>query len=132
MIKLTRMPGGAIDVALDDSADPAGTVATVLYALLYTDQRAPLAREPDHFAARGWWADPQAGSGLWHVRRQGLSDAAKAETLAMVRDALAREPALTDLSVTYAPDDAGGNISWMQVRIAGKHNEREFLLNLSL
>lgn len=135
MIKLTRLPGGGMDVALDDGTDPVGAVATVVYALLYTDQRAPLSREPDHFAARGWWADPEAGSGLWHVRRQGLSEAARAEAVAMVRDALTREPALTGLSVDVVPAQAAqaeGSVSLLQLRITGQHNEREFFLNLSL
>lgn len=136
MIKLQVLPGGGFGVALDDSADPAGAVATVVYALLLTDARAPEAREADSFAARGWWAKPDAGSGLWHVRRQGLSAAARLETVRMIEAALVREPALTGVQVLDATggavEAAPGSVSGMQVSVSGQHNGREFLIDLAL
>lgn len=139
MIKLIRLPGGGFDVALDDPADPAGAVATVVYAALLTDARAPEAREADGFAARGWWARPAAGTGLWHVRRQGLDDAARLETVRMVEQALAREPSLADVQVldaTDSTDGAGGgsegSISEVRLSVGGKHNGRQFLIDVAL
>lgn len=130
MIKLIRLPGGGFDVALDDPADPAGAVATVVYAALLTDARAPEAREADGFAARGWWARPTAGTGLWHVRRQGLNDAARLETVRMVEQALAREPSLTEVQVT---DTTGpGSVSEVRLSVAGKHNGLQFLMDVAL
>lgn len=130
MIKLTVLPGGGLDLALDDASDPSGAAATVVYALLLTDARAPTEREPDAFVAGGWWARPTAGSGLWHVRRQGLGDAARLETLRTIEQALAREPTLANVQVTDV--SGSGNISAMLVSIEGQHNGREFLIDLSL
>lgn len=133
MIKLVVLPGGGMDVELDDSGDASGAVATVVYALLQTDARAPVDREADSFTARGWWADATVGSGLWHVRRQGLSAAARLETVRMVEVALAREPALTDVVVTDATDGVGpGSVSGVQVAVSGKHNGLDFLIDLTL
>jgi len=133
MIKLEVLPGGGMDVVLDDSGDASGTVATVVYALLLTDARAPIEREADSFAARGWWADATAGSGLWHVRRQGLSAAARLETVRMIETALAREPALSEVAVVDATDGTGpGSVSGVQVTVSGKHNGQDFLIDLTL
>jgi phage gp46-like protein len=130
MIKLIRLPGGGFDVALDDTADPAGAVATVVYAALLTDARAPEAREADGFAASGWWARPTAGTGLWHVRRQGLGDAARLETVRMVQQALERQPALTGVQVT--DESAPGSVSELRLGVSGKHNGVTFLMDVTL
>jgi phage gp46-like protein len=130
MIKLIRLPGGGFDVALDDTADPAGAVATVVYAALLTDARAPSAREADGFAASGWWARPTAGTGLWHVRRQGLDDAARLETVRMVREALAREPSLVNVQVTNTT--APGSVSELRLGVSGQHNGITFLMDVTL
>ena len=130
MIKLKRLPGGGFDVDLAGSQDAEGTVATVVYALLLTDQRAPVEREPDAFARRGWWADPQAGSGLWHVRRQALDGAARDETVRMVRERLQQEPAFAELVVADASPP--GSVSDLQMAISGQHNGRQFLMNVTL
>jgi phage gp46-like protein len=130
MIKLIRVAGGGFDVALDDPADPAGAAQTVVYAALLTDARAPVGREADGFAARGWWARPTAGTGLWHVRRQGLDDAARLETVRMVQQALDREPTLTNVQVADATQP--GTVSEVQLAISGKHNGRAFLVDVTL
>ncbi len=131
MIHLQRLPGGGFDIGVSDAVDGEHqAVATVLYALLYTDQRAPEGREADGFAARGWWHDPQAGSGLWHVRRQGLTDAARRETVDMITDALSKEPALTNVEVADLSPQRSD--SRMDVRITGLHNGRQFLIDLPL
>ena len=130
MIKLIRLPGGGFDVALDDTTDPAGAVATVVYAALLTDARAPEARETDGFVARGWWARPTAGTGLWHARRQALGDSARTETVRMVQQALDREPSLTDVGVTDIADP--GSVSGVRLSVTGKHNGRQFLIDVAL
>ncbi len=130
MIKLIRLPGGGFDVALDDPADPAGAAATVVYAALLTDARAPETREVDGFAARGWWSRPTAGTGLWHVRRQPLGDPARLETVRMVQQALAREPSLTGVQVVDATEP--GNVSAVSLSVSGQHNGRRFLIDVTL
>jgi phage gp46-like protein len=130
MIKLIRLPGGGFDVALDDTADSAGAVATVVYAALLTDARAPEAREPDGLAARGWWARPTAGTGLWHVRRQPLGDAARLETVRMVEQALAREPSLAGVQVLDTTEP--GSVSGVSLSVSGQHNGRQFLMDVAL
>ncbi len=130
MIKLIRLPGGGFDVALDDTTDPAGAVATVVYTALLTDARAPEAREADGFAARGWWARPTAGTGLWHVRRQALDNSARIETVRMVQQALDREPSLTGVEVTDTTDP--GSVSEVRLSVAGKHNGHQFLIDVAL
>ena len=137
MIKLVLLPGGGFDVALDDSNEPTGAVATVIYALLLTDARAPVEREADAFAAGGWWARPEAGSGLWHTRRQALSAAARTESVRIVQQALGRDAAFSgvtveDVSDPSGPGAGGGNVSTLQLRVGGKHNGRQFLIDLSL
>lgn len=132
MIKLIRLPGGSFDVALEEAGDSASAAATVVYAVLMTDARAPVSREADGFVARGWWVRTEAGSGLWHVRRQGLGDAARLETVRMVQQALAREPSLSEVQVVEATGDVEGSVSEMRLSVAGKHNGREFLIDVSL
>lgn len=129
MIKLIRLPGGGFDVAMDEG-DDASAVATVVYALLYTDQRAPNMREGDDFAKRGWWRDPQAGSGLWHVRRQALDAGARAETVQIITQVLQASGQLLDVSVADASPP--GSVSQMDVQIGGQHNGRSFLLTITL
>lgn len=130
MIKLVRLPGGGFDVALDDPAEPLGAVATLVYAALLTDARAPESREADGFAARGWWARPTAGTGLWHVRRQGLGDAARLETVRMVQQALERDPALTGVQVTG--EATPGSVSGLRIGVSGQHNGVSFLMDVTL
>lgn len=136
MLKLISAGEGAFDLAFDDPAmdDAAAAAATLVYAALFTDAEAPAARAPDRFDRRGWWADAQAGSGLWHVRRQALSELARREALAMVRQALAtRAPALTDVVVNEVLDDQpAGNVSRVSLEITGFHNGRKFIVKAGL
>lgn len=136
MLKLVQTDWGRFDLAYDDPAadDAAAAVATVVYATLFTDAEAPPSRELDSYQRRGWWADSAAGTGLWHVRRQPLGDAARAETLAMIRRALAdTEPALTGVVVEDASGPAAsGNVSSMVVTVSGFHNGRQFLVKVPL
>lgn len=136
MLKLVQTDWGLFDLAYDDPADDdaAAAVATVIYATLFTDAEAPASREPDIYLRRGWWADSAAGTGLWHVRRQPLGDAARAETLAMIRRALAdADPALTGVVVEDASGPAAsGNVSSMVLMVSGFHNGRQFLVKVPL
>lgn len=131
MLKLVQTDWGQFDLAFDDALDDAAAVATVVYAVLFTDAEAPASREPDTFQRHGWWADPAAGSGLWHVRRQPLGSAARMETLAMIRAALAKaDPALTDLAI----EESGkvGDVSSVVLAVSGRHHGREFLIEVPL
>ncbi|WP_180131853.1 phage GP46 family protein [Rhodoferax sp. BLA1] len=135
MINLIRLPGGGFDVALADQADAAAAVATVVYAALYTDAQAPSAVEADAFDARGWWADPAAGTGLWYLRRTALDDQARADAVRMVEQALARSPALTSVVVdvlTDRGDGVAGNVSQVSLSISGQHNGISFLVSIPL
>lgn len=136
MLNLVQTDWGVFDLAFADPAadDTAALVATVVYATLFTDAEAPLHREPDTFQRRGWWADPAAGTGLWHVRRQPLGDAARAETLAMIRQALKRaEPALTNVVVEdVSGAESAGNVSSVVLSVTGLHNGRNFLVKVPL
>lgn len=131
MLKLVQTDWGRFDLAFDDALDDAAAVATVVYAVLFTDAEAPASREPDTFQRQGWWADPAAGSGLWHVRRQPLGSAARQETLAMIRAALAKaDPALTDLTIEES--GKAGDVSSVVLAVSGRHHGREFLIEVPL
>lgn len=134
MLKLVQIDNGVFDLVFDDPElnDADAAVATLVYAALFTDAEAPVDREPDRFARRGWWVDPQAGSGLWHVRRQPLGSSARREALAMVQSALtSRFPALTEVVVTERTISVG-NVSSVFLEIAGLHNGRKFILSAPL
>lgn len=133
MLNLVQTDWGVFDLAFDDPAlnDADAAVATLVYAVLFTDAEAPTARVPDGYERRGWWANPQAGSGLWHVRRQPLGSAARREALDMVRRALTlHAPGLTGIEVSDIT--ASGNVSSVLLAISGQHNGRKFALRISL
>ena len=142
MLKLIQTDWGQFDLAFDDPAqqDADAAVATLIYAILFTDQEAidaPNTRVSERFDRRGWYADPAAGSGLWHLRRQPLHSAARREALTMVRRALMRHaPVLTDLQVNERAmadaADKAGNVSSVSLEIAGRHNGRTFSIALPL
>lgn len=130
MLGLIQMAPGAFDLVFDDGSDDMA-VATLVYAALCTDVRAPAGRVAAPLDQRGWWADPAVGSGLWYVRRQPLGSAARHEALAMVNAALAsRAPALIDVVVTGLP--AAGNVSGVFLQVTGFHNGRKFLVDIPL
>ncbi len=133
MLKIIQTAWGRFELAFDDPAlaDDDAAVATMVYAALATDAEAPEHREADRYFRRGWWADPAAGTGLWHVRRQPLNAEARAETLAMIRRALAKAaPALTDIAVKDG--SAPENVSSLLAVISGRHHGREFLIKVPL
>lgn len=136
MLKLLQTDWGRFDLAVDDpaQADADAAVATLVFGVLYTDAEAPVSRVDDLFDRRGWYADPQAGSGLWHVRRQPLNSRARLEALAMVRTALTmRAPALTDVDVQEVTLPApAGNVSSVFLEVTGSHNGRKFIVRASL
>ena len=104
---------------------------TLIYASLFTDQIAPAERVADPFDQRGWWHDPARGTGLWYVRRQALSDKARAEALNMIKRALeAKTNALTNIIVTDLT--SAGNVSSVILGITGLHNGRKFTLEATL
>ena len=136
MLKLIQTDWGVFDLAMDDPADNDvdAAVATLIWGVLFTDAEAPASRVPERFDRRGWFADPQAGSGLWHVRRQPLHSAARREALNIVRSALlARSDALTAVEVleVTVPTSAG-SVSSVVMEISGYHNGRKFVVRAQL
>ena len=136
MLKLVQTDWGQFDLAIDDpaQADADAAVATLVFGVLYTDAEAPAGRVDDPFDRRGWYADPEAGSGLWHVRRQPLNSNARREALATVRTALTvRAPALTDIEVLEVTQpEPAGNISSVFLEVTGSHNGRKFIVRAPL
>lgn len=133
MLKLIQVDNGVFDLVFDDPAlaDVDAAVATLVYAVLFTDAEAPSGRVQDRFDRRGWWADTQAGSGIWYVRRQPLGSPARREALAMVKTALmSHSDALADVSVTERV--VPGNVSSVFLDISGSHNGRTFVMSVSL
>nr|VFJ90797.1 MAG: Phage protein GP46 [Candidatus Kentron sp. LFY] len=137
MLKLVQKDWGRFDLEMErpDEGDDSAA-ATLVYAALFTDAEAdsPSSRVTDRYDRRGWWADPKAGSDLWHVRRQPLDGSARKEALALVRRTIAeRAPALRDIRVreTKAPSGAG-SISNVFVDVDGMHNGRRFIVRVSL
>ena len=115
-------------VAASDAVEAANQAATsVVYAALFTDARAPADRVAD--SRRGWWANPDAGSGLWYVRRQALGSAARLEALETVRQALAARSALS--GVTVRDTTPAGSVSVVAIEVSGKHNGQAFSIALS-
>lgn len=131
MLKLVQIDNGVFDLVFDDPAlnDADAAIQTLVYAVLFTDAEAPESRVPDRYERRGWWADPAAGTGIWHVRRQPLSDAARREALAMVEQALL-DHGLTEVSVSEQP--VAGSVSSLFMTITGKHNGRTFNMSVPL
>jgi phage gp46-like protein len=136
MLKLVQMDWGRFDLAFDDPslADADAAAATLVFGVLFTDAEAPAGRVSDSFDRRGWWAEAEAGSGLWHVRRQPLNSNSRREALAMVRTALTvRAPALTDIDVQEVTLDVpSGNISSVFLEVTGSHNGRKFIVRAPL
>lgn len=136
MLKLVRVDDHRFDLALLDAAgaDVDAEVATIVYAALYTDGEAPADRVPERFERRGWYEDETAGTGLWYVRRQPLTESARREAIHMIRAALMRHaPALKGITVTEVMlSEAAGNTSSVSVQIGGLHNGRQFLVRVPL
>ncbi len=133
MLKLVQIDNGVFDIAFADPAlpDDAAIVETLVYATLFTDQIIPLDRVTDPFDRRGWWHDADRGTGIWYVRRQALSSAARREALNMVQQALlAKSPALTDIVVTDLTSPR--NVSSVALEISGQHNGYKFTMRASL
>ena len=135
MLKLVQTDWGRFDLALidPDEDQELALLQTLIYAVLFTDAPAPASRVPERMNRRGWWADPEAGSPIWHVRRQPLSSAARAEALAGVRRALKKKAALTNLEIreVILPSPAG-NVSRVSLEISGQHNGKNFLIRAPL
>lgn len=126
MLKLVTTEQGGFDLAADTALDAASAVETLIYAVLCSDAEAPPARVADRYERRGWWAKPAAGSGLWHVRRQALGSAARAETLAIITQAL-QQHGFTQVNIT---ESSAGNISRTVLSVTGLHNERQFIVKV--
>lgn len=130
-LRLVQINNGRFDLALYDPALGDGpAVETLVYAVLFTDAEAPVKREPDRYLRRGWWADAEAGSGLWHVRRQPLGSAARREAIEMVRDALEAH-GITGVDVQEAAGFASG-VSSLVLNITGFYAGRQFVLDVPL
>lgn len=136
MLKLVQQDWGVFDLVFDDPArgDADAAAATLVYGVLFTDAEAPADRVADGFDRRGWWADSQAGSGLWHVRRQPLNSNARREALGLVRTALmTRAPALSEVAVQEVEvTEPAGNVSSVVLEVSGLHNGRKFIVRAPL
>jgi phage gp46-like protein len=131
MLKLVQIDNGVFDLQFDDPAlnDADAAIATLVYAVLFTDAEAPVDRVPDRFERRGWWDDNSVGSGIWYVRRQPLGSSARLEALAMVEQALLGH-GLTNVSVSEQP--VAGSVSSVFMAISGSYNDRNFVLSIPL
>ncbi|MCZ4065650.1 phage GP46 family protein [Oxalobacter aliiformigenes] len=132
MLRLVRIDNGRFDLAFADTTitDNMDDVETIVYAALFTDQEAPDERIDDRYDRHGWWADPAAGSGLWHIRRQALTDAARAEALDMVRQTLEKRTAgLSDIVVSM---EDSVNPDSLYLTITGTYRSRKFTLKVTL
>ncbi|MEQ1667125.1 MAG: phage GP46 family protein [Sulfuriferula sp.] len=132
MLKLVQTQNGLFDLAVDDLTQQSdvSAVESLIYAVLFVDAEAPPARVADRYERRGWWANPSAGSGLWHVRRQPLGSAARRETLAMISAALVK-CGLQSVQVTELAGSAG-HVSRVSLQMSGLHNGRQFLVKVPL
>ena len=130
MLKLIQTGWCAFDLAASATTNDETAAATLVIARLFTDQEAPARRVPEKWDRRGWYKAPQAGSGLWHGRRQPLNDAARREAIAMIERAL-KVPALTNIATREITVTAG-NVSRLQLEITGVHNGRKFLTRVPL
>lgn len=135
MLQLIQTDWGQFDLAIDDpaAADAQAAATTLVYGVLFTDAEAPTSRAA-RYDRRGWYAEPKAGSGLWHVRRQPLNSNARREALAMVRTALTkRAPGLTDVDVREVVAEPGaGNVSRVSIEVTGFHNGQKFIVRTHL
>jgi len=136
MLKLVQTDWGQFDLDVIDAADDTAQAEaeTIIYAALCTDAEAPARRVPDAYDRRGWWADPPAGSGIWYLRRQPLTDTARREGIDMVETALkARAPGLVTESVEVAPGiSPAGTVSSLVLAIAGTYADRKVLIQIPL
>jgi phage gp46-like protein len=136
MLRLIQTAPCQFDLAPDGAAagEPAAAAETLVYAILFTDAEAPRRRVADAWDQRGWYKSPQAGTGLWHVRRQPLTEAARREAVAMVSRALARAaPAISGLDVKeVVPASPADGVSSVLVQIAGSLGGYPFLVSVPL
>jgi phage gp46-like protein len=135
MLKLIQTNWCEFDLAFDDpeEANIEAAVATLVFAVLFTDQEAQ-SRVSDSYDRRGWYKDPQAGTGLWHIRRQPLTLDAEREAVAQVEMALkTKAPALVGVTVRVVKTPGpAGNISSVYLEIAGRHNGAKFIFRAPL
>jgi hypothetical protein len=131
-VGLEQVDNGVFDLVFYDPETDDRAVETLVYAVLFTNAEAPVARVPDRYARQGWWLDAEAGSGLWHVRRQPLGSAARREALEMVRAALEdHAPALSGIAVVESARTAGF-VSSVFMDITGFYSGRQFLVSVPL
>jgi len=135
VIQRLQLPDGqqVFDLALATGAQDwaAAHAASAIYALLFTDQKAPEGRVQD--GRRGWWANPADGSGLWYVRRQALDSAARRESVQMVQRALDGRSALSAVVVEdVSVPGSAGSVSTVDIKVSGSHNGQAFSIALSL
>ncbi|MGV3581915.1 MAG: phage GP46 family protein [Methylophilus sp.] len=131
MIKLIQTKYGQFDLAMQDEATPVAlqVAKTIVYATLFTDQRAANGRVADPLDQRGWWYDPAMGVGIWYVRRQALSAAARRETIVMIDTALRDYEGMFDVVVTDL--SSAGNVSSVEIDITGSYYGTQFHVVIS-
>lgn len=136
MLKLVQTDYGQFDLALIQPDDDAWETAlrTLILATIFTDQLAPAGRVTDPYDQRGWWFDPQKGTGFWYLRRQPLSQAARRETVNMMLTALSKRPELSEITVSeiesQSHDERLRNVSHVAVQVHGLYDKRKFRLVL--
>lgn len=121
MLQIIQTAYGHFELApISSTENKALAIAkSVVLTNLLTDQQAPADRVHDEFDRRGWWYDLTKGTGIWYVRRQALTDAARRETLRMIREGLKNEPGMADVIVTDVSQQ--GNVSSLEVDIRGTY-----------
>lgn len=125
MLRLIQTAPGTFDLAYSTLDTTNDALQTIIYAALFTDQLAISGRVDDPYDQRGWYFDPQAGSGWWYVRRQALSDNARRDALNMAKNALeSASDLLTNIEVTEVQE--AGNISRVVLQITGLYDGRAF------
>ena len=135
MLKLLQTSLGRFDLAFGEPAkqDRLAKAATIVYASIFTDAEAPLSRvDRDAYDRRGYYADPKAGSGCWHVRRQVLTRNARIEAISEVKRALQRhQSGLSDISVAEASGSAR-NPTGVVLDISAAYAGENVLVKVSL
>lgn len=129
-VGLRQIDNGVFDLEWFEvvQGDDSRYVQTLVYAALFSDAEAPAAREPDRYQRRGWWRDPAAGCGLWHIRRQPLGSAARREAVELVREALERY----GLAGVHVAERGSAGVSRVVLEVTGLYRDKPYLVSVPL
>lgn len=129
MLYIKQDNSGNFDLVLNTENTEFSAVQTLIYTALFTDAVAPDHRIDSRYDRRGWWGSDTVGSGIWHVRRQALSSAARREAIEDIRVTLNRLQALADIEVT---DSNPGSISALTLNISGLYIGDRFSITVQI